>query len=388
MKYMSRFLKRDKTDLLIVVGMVFVWRVCLSVFLFVALRLLPLQQNFLGGGMSNYLSNPSIWAWVNFDGEHYLAIAREGYKPLTYFFFPLYPVIIGFLARLLDLNFLGYAILGLLVSHMTFLLAVVGFWKLIRLSNSRNKSFLAVLLLLFFPTSFYFAAYYTEALFLAIVVWSFYFARVQKWWLASLLATLGTATRLVGIVLLPSLIILYFLDMKNILRTWKWFILLLIPAGLLIYMFFLYRSTGDPFEFLNSVGIFGEQRSSSFILLPQVFYRYFFKVLPNLNNYWPVVFTTLLELFVAILYFVLCFYGWRKLKKGELMFLVGGYLIPTLSGSFSSLPRYVLVLFPGYLLMADLIYKLPRLVRVIVFIILFFCLGIATSLYVRGYWLS
>ncbi len=70
------------------------------------------------------------------------------------------------------------------------------------------------------------------------------------------------------------------------------------------------------------------------------------------------------------------------------MFLVGGYLIPTLSGSFSSLPRYVLVLFPGYLLMADLIYKLPRLVRVIVFIILFFCLGIATSLYVRGYWLS
>ena len=297
-------------------------------------------------------------------------------------------MIIGFLARLLDLNFLGYAILGLLVSHMTFLLAVVGFWKLIRLSNSRNKSFLAVLLLLFFPTSFYFAAYYTEALFLAIVVWSFYFARVQKWWLASLLATLGTATRLVGIVLLPSLIILYFLDMKNILRTWKWFILLLIPAGLLIYMFFLYRSTGDPFEFLNSVGIFGEQRSSSFILLPQVFYRYFFKVLPNLNNYWPVVFTTLLELFVAILYFVLCFYGWRKLKKGELMFLVGGYLIPTLSGSFSSLPRYVLVLFPGYLLMADLIYKLPRLVRVIVFIILFFCLGIATSLYVRGYWLS
>ncbi|MGB6882196.1 MAG: hypothetical protein WBD86_02760, partial [Microgenomates group bacterium] len=67
------------------------WRVLLFLFLFLAIGIVPLQQNFLGGGLSSYLRSPYLWAWGNFDGEHYLSIAFKGYQPLTYFFFPVYP---------------------------------------------------------------------------------------------------------------------------------------------------------------------------------------------------------------------------------------------------------------------------------------------------------
>jgi hypothetical protein len=67
---------------------------------------------------------------------------------------------------------------------------------------------------------------------------------------------------------------------------------------------------------------------------------------------------------------------------------VAGYLIPTLSGSFSSLPRYVLVLFPGFILMAVWLSKKSRWLQTAVLLILFLALGIATALFARGYWVA
>lgn len=199
----------QKKDYRFIVKYIIAWRILLFLLLFVAIRAVSLQSNFLGGGIDNYLKTPYLWAWVNFDGEHYLSIAQRGYQPLTYFFFPVYPLIVRLISSVFVDSFVGQAVTGLLVSHISILLALVGLWKLLSLDYKKEIIQLTILLLLIFPTSFYFASFYTESVFLALVVWSLYFARKRRWLLASLLAGLASATRVTGIVLLPALFVEY-----------------------------------------------------------------------------------------------------------------------------------------------------------------------------------
>lgn len=391
------------------------WRIILFIFLYLSLSTVFLQTNFLGGGLSNYLKNPHLWAWVNFDGEHYLSIAYQGYLPLTYFYFPVYPLLTRIIASLVDQSYKNMALTGLLISNISFFLGLVGLYKLILLDFKKEVAYLVVALLLIFPTSFYFGSFYTESLFLALIVWSFYFARnehfrknktvsftrAKRLFIAGALAAVASATRPIGIILFPVLFIEAFgwekpgdivrLPLKDSpLKVCAGLLAaFLVPIGIGIYMFYLWKVTGDPLEFFHSVSIFGQQRSSDLILLPQVFYRYFVKILPNLNyNYFPIVFSTALEIVVALLFLVFSILAFLKLRLSYAVFLLLGYIAPTLSGSFSSLPRYVLVLFPGFILAALYLKKFSAIVKLFVLSLSFIGLAIATAMFVRGYWIA
>lgn len=322
-----------------------IWILSLFLILFFAIQFIPNQKNFLGGGLTSYQQNPYLYSWANFDGEHYLSIAKNGYGNGEQAFFPLYPLLI---------NILGNNIfVALLISHTSFLLALLGLYKL-------TKSKLVILLLLVFPTSFYFASVYTESLFLCLVVWSFYFLQRKKYFSGILLGSLSSLTRVIGII----------------------------PIGVLSYMAYSKYKWEDYLIFFHSAKSFGEQRSDHLILLPQVFYRYFFKIIPNLTwSYFPVVFTTLLEVVVALGFLYIIIISFRKIKLEYWLFLVFGYLVPTFSGSFSSLPRYALVLFPFYIFMANYLSKSK--VKLFVFTAISAILQIISfSLFARGYWLS
>lgn len=355
------------------------WRILLFIILFFAIRLLPLQQHFIGGGIERYLKDPWFWAWANFDGENYLSIARYGFLFVGQAFFPLYPLLI---------RFFGSGIwAGLLISNLSFLIALIGLYKLIKLDYSEKITRLSILLLLLFPTSFYFGSVYTESLFLAFVVWSYYAGRKEKWLITGILGAFASATRVIGVILLPALLVGVLVKKRKLeVKHWP---LVLIPLGIIFYMVYLWRFSGDSLAFVHSQVSVGEQRSSVPIILPQVFYRYLFKIIPNLNfNYLPIVFTTFLELGSALLFLILSIYSFWKLKLSYALFLTLGYLIPTISGSFSSLPRYVLVLFPAFILMALWTEKLSRPLKIVLYGILFVGLAIASGLFLRGYWVS
>ena len=173
---MSRRTKKSEVDYPFLLGSFFIWRALLLVLVFFAVRLLPLQENYLGGGMSLYKGAPWFWSWGNFDGEHYLSIARDGYTNLRYFFFPVYPLLIKIFtlgSRTLHSFFSS----GLFVSHTAFLLGVIGFWKLLALDLNRKNIKKVLIFLLLFPTSYYFGRIYTEGIFFALTICSFYFAR-------------------------------------------------------------------------------------------------------------------------------------------------------------------------------------------------------------------
>lgn len=337
--------------------------------------------------MQNYLKYPWLFAWLNFDGEHYLSIAQEGYQPLTYFFFPAYPVVTRLMGWLFGGEQISFAVSGLIISNVSFIVALMGLWKLAKEDFSEKIAKYTVVSLLVFPVSFYFGSFYTESLYLMLTVWSFYLIRRNRWFYGGVLGAGASATRIIGIALVPAYLTEY-ARIKNK-KLIKFACILIIFLGLAGYMLYLKLQTGDPLNFLNTVGIFGGQRSSTLILLPQVFYRYFFKILPNLSfSYFPVVFSAFLEITTAIVFLALSVWAFFRLRFSYAVYLVLGYLIPILSGSFSSLPRYVIVLFPAFILIALWVSKLPGYVKLAFFTILFVLSAIALSLFSRGYWIA
>ncbi len=360
-----------------------IWRIGISVIAVFAIKFIPLfSNNYFGGSFSTYQTNPLFWGHLNFDGEHYLSIAQSGYKTLEYFFFPLFPYLIKVLST--GQNLITIASIGLIISNLSFFIALIGIYKLVKLDYKENVAKLAIILFLIFPTSFYFGAFYTESLFLALVVWTFVLARKNNFLLASLFAALASATRIVGIVLFPILFLEFFIQKrKNFLP------ILFSPLGVILYIYYLFKQTGDPLIFFHQVSIFGQQRSSKFILLPQVLYRYFFEILPHVSYlYFPNVFTTYLEFICGIVVLFLVIFSFFKLRITYAVYAFLTYLIPTLAGSFSSMPRYALIIFPIFILIALYLDKVPRTYRYIFFSVMILMLIIAESLFWRGYWIS
>lgn len=362
----------------------FVWTIALVFMLMLSLRVLPLQQNYLGGGSAVYQTNPLFWGHANFDGEHYLEIARNGYRPLQYFFFPLYPILLRNVSSLFATTLHGMVGSGIAISFILTGVGISLLYKLALLENKKAAKWVIISLLLF-PTSFYFQMVYTEALFFTLSVASFYFARRGKWFLAGFFGALATATRLVGIILIPALVYEWWIQKP---RRYTAFYLMLIPMGFIAYVLYLQMTTGDALAFYHNVQIFGDQRSSHFILLPQVLYRYLFKILPNAFSYWPTLATTLLEFGVGILFLGVSIYSFFKQRGSYALFLIGSFLLPTLSGSFSSLPRYCLVLFPAFLLIGQFLSKRGQIFKTSYIVISLILLSIFSMLFFRGFWVS
>lgn len=361
------------------------WRAVLLLFAFLGVIFLPLRSSsFLGGGVENYLKNPLFWGWANFDGEHYLSIAQNGYQSLKQAFFPLYPMVVGYISDS-SKNPTFLAASGLLVSNISFLASLFLFWKLVLLDYSRKIALLAVVSILIFPTSFYFGSLYSESLFILLTLGSFYAARKGNWLLSGILGALASATRVVGTLLLPALFLEWRQsenkEMRNLLYVF------LVPTGLLFYMLFLKETLGDPLAFYNLQVLSGEQRATTVILLYQVFWRYI-KMLATMTMSDPIYLTIFIEAVVGFFVPVLLLWGYiKKIRFSYLLFGALAYILPTLTGSFSSMPRYVLVIFPVFILLGIFFSERKRLVLFLT-IISVVLLAIETMLFIRGYWVA
>lgn len=367
------------------------WRFLLIFVLLFAINFIPLGSldRFLGGGAINYKIAPEVFAWANFDGEHYLSIAIFGYKEFEQAFFPIYPLLISFFAKPFSPDlftyFLNSTMVGILISNVSILLALIVLYKLVSIDFPKKIAFYTIAIYLLFPTSFYFAAVYNESLFLLISLCSFYFARKKKWFFASVFGFMASATRVFGLLILPALIIEAYQQRSKISKV---FWVILIPLGLLLYMFYQYQTVGDPLAFYNLQERVGEQHQKGVILLPQVYYRYI-KILLTVDYGQPIYQTVILEFFVGILFFLLPIYGYfKRIRLSYMVFAMLGFLMPSIQGSFSSLPRYVLVLFPSFIALGFWLSRAPIFLRMMVLFFSGLVLLLEAILFLRGYWVA
>lgn len=380
-----------KSDIFKILALFLVWRVILIGVFFLSIKFIPLAyiDRFLGGGPINYQLLPELFSWANFDGEHYLSIAIFGYKGLEQAFFPIFPMLISFLAKPFSTDLLSVLIystfFGLLISNMAFFLALSVLYKLIILDFSKKIALLTILVLLLFPTSFYFGSLYNESLFLLLSLGSFYLARKKRYFLSTVFGIISSATRIFGILLLPALLIEV---LQNKEKFSKWFWMLFIPSGLVIYILYQYLTVGDPLAFYKLQKLVGEQHQSGITLLPQVYFRYI-KMFLTVDPQNPIYQTIILEFLVGVLFFVLPIIGYfKKVRLSYIFYAMVGFLLPTIQGSFSSVPRYVMVFFPSFIILALILEGLPKFLRISILTISAMLLMVETALFLRGYWVA
>jgi hypothetical protein len=144
-----------------------------------------------------------LGALARWDAVWYLSIARSGYGGGSSLsaFFPLYPVAVRAAAGELRS---GAALLvsAYAVSAAAFVVALMLLHKLVELELGARFAGPVLLLVAFWPASFFFSAPYSESLFLALSVGVFYTARTGRWPLAACLCASATATRPTGVLLL------------------------------------------------------------------------------------------------------------------------------------------------------------------------------------------
>lgn len=200
--------------------------------------------------------------WSHWDGEHYIALAADGYlrppENVSPAFFPLYPLLTRSFAELFGgpASWPAVSVWGTLVSLLFLPPALFFVYRIAEDGWDAGVARGAVLALAFFPTTFFFNAVYTESLFLALSAGSLWAARVRRdLLLACLFAGLAAATRNVGVFLLAPLAYEWFRN-REIYR-WRVAYLALAPSGLAVYAGYLWLRFGSPLLFYTDQAKWG-----------------------------------------------------------------------------------------------------------------------------------
>lgn len=358
-----------------------IWRLLLFFPLLMGSYLIPLNVTSLGSYVYQFIVASSslnyifLNPWANFDGIHYMNIAQHGYTNQARFL-PLFPLILTIFSNSITTS--------IILVSVIFFFALYFFKKLVDLDFPNQVSNKSITFILLFPTSFFFVSIYSEGLFLLLTVLTFYFARKKMWTPSIISATLLTATRFVGIAILPALLFEYLISEKVALKRLMTF--LFAPLGLILYSAFNYYKWGDFLSFIQAQGELGNNRSvNSIVFFPQTVFRYI-KIFLNvsINSYeWWIAF---LELSVFLFTLFLIYIAWKKkIRTSYLIFSLVNFAIITSTGTFSGLPRYVLTLFPIFIALAIIENKLLKIAYTFISPIILFIL---LMLFSRGYFVA
>lgn len=307
-----------------------------------------------------------LGSFGNWDGGHYLGIAQAGYtQKFQYAFFPLYPVAIKLLG-LITHNFLLAAIL---ISIVATFLGLHLLYKLVLEDFDKKIAEKTVLAFLFFPVSFFLLTAYSEGLFFFLTVLTFYFLRQEKLFWAIIAAALASATRLVGLAVVAGVVVEVITNKRFNRKNWY---IIFAPLGFVIYCFFLYQQTGDPFYFITA-----ENHWQRILTVPTVG---FLKALTNITS-----FNILLDLIFAIFGLGFAIRSFRFLSPSMAIYSLLSVGIPLLTPTLSSMPRFLLPVFPIFILMA--LIKKP-LISISLQVFSTALLAEFTALFITGYFVS
>jgi hypothetical protein len=285
----------------------------------------------------------------------YYAIAQSGYEAIpfdtaqqrSWAFFPFFPMLWGATARTTG----EFVLTGVALSHVCLLLALVAFARLVeRLTSDRQLAARAVFYLGFAPSSYFFSLPLTEALYLLLSVSTISAAAGGQWWRAGALGALGAATRPTGILLFPTLLIARFrsspwrrFDARS---ATEYLPLLFVPCGLLGFMWYLSELTGNPWAFRDSQQAWGRTFGVRSMVLPFLEYV---RDPGAVATPWSFTALHVCAVVVAVTagvvlavqrHFALAFYT------------LGGVLLPLSTLSLGAMSRFVVVLFPVFIVLA------------------------------------
>ena len=284
--------------------------------------------------------------WSNWDGSAYATIAEKGYYTNEdYAFFPFYPLAIKVVSHV---TFGNYPLSALLISWFCLFFALFFLYKLVKLDFNSDIAEKTLNYLLIFPFSFFLIAAYTESIYLFLTVASFYYFRKFSYLKASVFGAFSTATRVIGISIFPA-IIFEIIEKRNVIKNKKIFFLMLIPTGLLSYMFYLFKNKGNAFYFLDAVNKYWQRDQATYPF--KVLLSYVKNFILHPGNPFTSRDSTLicLEFLFSSLFLLLIIFVWFKIRKSYAVYAFLAWSFPLMTGRTGSMLRYVLVLFPCFI---------------------------------------
>lgn len=367
-------------------------RVMLTIVAVLATVYLPEQQGL--HYVFHRSHNVLLDVWARWDSEYYLDIAKYGYplRSELLAFYPVYPVLMSTFAPLLGFD---YVLSGVVVSSLSCFLALVYLYKLAAWEFGHEVAGRTILYIAVYPMAFFLLAVYTESTFLLLTVAAFYYARRGRWWAAALVAFLVPLTRSNGIVIVLPLAYEAWSQAGGGLQGMRTLIprlqlsqivaVIAAPLGFLTWLAYFGWLVQDPLAYVHRVSQPPWDRMTS---AP---WNTLITAIAHLGN---TDLTTLsqtvnsVDLAVAVLLIEACVLSWWLLPRVYAIYLSASVLFLLSSQvadwPMQSMPRYAVVLFPCFFLLARL-GSSPRWDRVIL-LIGAPLLGMFTALFATWYW--
>ncbi len=352
--------------------------------LFIATRLLLIAATYIG-----YILFPVpphvypvqpvdimglLTSWNHWDAVHYTQIAQYGYQNIfDTAFFPLFPLLIKGGALLIGNQ--GYIAIGMIISNLALLGALFVLYQIATDMLGEQVGRRTILYLCIFPTAFFFFAPYNESLFLLLTASAFLALRRQKWWLAGALGLFAALTRSAGLLLVfPYLYELWVArkgveddEQSALHRIWqtlpRLLPVVLIPLGTLIYALYCWRVFHDPLAFSTVQSHWDRQLTVPGVGIVHALGELFF--IQPFGSFYEV--HILIDLAATVGFILLAILGWRTLRSSYTLW-IGLLLFFTLispaihqADALVSTQRFVLEMFPGFITLAALGIKHPRL---------------------------
>lgn len=343
----------------------------------------PLAATVIGQRQGHHFSPAHgvlLDVWGRWDAEHYLSIATQGYHGKDVAFFPLYPFLVNTVG-----GFIGdHLAAGLLISNIAFFIALAYLYALVKLEfDDASVAYHAIFYIAIFPTAIFFSAVYTESLFLMLTVASVFYARRGNYITSGVFGALASMTRVEGI--LTALPLAY-----EVWRGWRErhgttlargiIGLGVVPLGLVAYMFYLYALQGDPMAFSRVQADWNRHLAAPWVAVTNTINA--IAVNPAASG----AVNHIIELVFTGAFLILMIAAFRILRPSYALYFAASLLVPMSTASLMSMPRFVLVIFPAFMLLA-LWGRRPAVNSALVSLFLP-VLGLFTVLFADWYWLA
>ncbi|MDQ6655247.1 MAG: hypothetical protein M3Y80_05480 [Verrucomicrobiota bacterium] len=299
-------------------------------------------------GQISTQNRPLTNMWSRWDAGWYAGIAENGYqftagRPSNVAFFPIYPLSMRVVRALLASHKgSAWMLAGIIVSNTALAVALIYLWLLVRLEFDEATARRAVLYLLVFPMTLFLSAVYSESVFLACAIASFYHARRQQWWLAGLLGACTALSRPTGVMIAVGLAAEYALQCE-----WNWrklrpdiLAIALVPLALAGFLAFLHYAEGSATAVVQAQEAWGLRLQPQWRTLAPFF-------VSGLD-----VKGTLVDLGFTLGYLALVIAVCFRMRASYALYSVAYLLFITMWGSLESVARYGLGLFPVIMLLA------------------------------------
>ncbi|RPH34515.1 MAG: hypothetical protein EHM93_00335 [Bacteroidales bacterium] len=273
------------------------------------------------------------------------------FKQSEWAFFPLYPAMNRVCIKYLNIDFNTSGFFWTLIFST---LAFIGFYKFCEFYlNDSKKALYISLVFMLFPFHYYFSMMYTEAIFFTFLIFSFISIHTGKYKYIPLLIVPLVLIRPNGVIALVPLYF-YYLERNGILSK-KHFNLSLLLSRRIILQSFLFLSGAIVFLLYCVYQKYMTGYYSAFSIAQAGWYKEF--MFPLLALFRRSDFASQFNSVYTIAIILLSVFSWKRFSISLNILIWTTILLPLCSGSVTSMPRYISVIFPISLIIGEWMYS-------------------------------